>query len=191
MTLILLLLWPNPQPTLTINNSNNKCWLLIIQKKVAKPLRDWTRDLAADADFFLLKPTQPSSTRPTPAQVVNWNLADTNFFFHKAGAATQLHSAHTSPSCQLKCTHKTKKWRRQRGSNLGLWSRLHSDLPLGYEHCCVLLSHFKYFVYLTIDPSILWTMYTLIFAKSNLTFISTLNIHKTILWQFPEFLEKF
>ena len=129
----------------TINNSNNKCWLLIIQKKVAKPLRDWTRDLAADADFFLLKPTQPSSTRPTqpsstrptPAQVVNWNLADANFFFHKAGAATQLHSAHTSQSCQLKCTHKTKKWRRQRGSNLGLWSRLHSDLPLGYEHCCV------------------------------------------------------
>ena len=106
------------------------------------------------------------------------------FFFHKAGA-TQLHSAHTSPSCQLKCTHKTKKWRRQtlEQTPQRLTTRLRTLLCL--------LSHFKYFVYLTIDPSILWTMYTLIFAKSNLTFISTLNIHKMILWQFLEFLKKF
>ena len=157
---------------------------------MAKPLRDWTRDLAADADFFSSGRRSPAPLGPHQPRLSIEIWPTQTFFFHKGGA-TQLHSTHTSPSCQLKCTHKTKKWRRQRGSNLGLWSRLHSDLPLGYEHCCVLLSHFKYFVYLTIDPSILWTMYTLIFAKSNLTFISTLNIHKMILWQFPEFLEKF
>ena len=41
------------------------------------------------------------------------------------------------------------------------------------------------------DPSILWSIYILIFTKSNEIFISRLNIHKTILWQFLEFFEKF
>ena len=152
---------------------------------MAKPLRDWTRDLAADADFFFLRPTQPSSTQPTPAQVVNWNLADANFFFHKAGA-TQLHSAQVA-----NWNVPIKKMVQAEGFEPRTLEQTPQQLTTRQRTLLCLLSHFKYFVYLTIDPSIFWTLYTLIFAKSNLTFISTLNIHKTILWQFPEFLEKF
>ena len=48
----------------------------------------------------------------------------------------------------------------------------------------------KSFVYLQVDPIILQTMCTLIFAKSNETFISNLNIHKNIIWKFSKILEK-
>ena len=44
----------------------------------------------------------------------------------------------------------------------------------------------SFFVYLKVGPIILQTMCTLIFAKSNETFISNLNIHKNIIWKFSK-----